>query len=353
VFFAGVTVTFQFKMYLKVCESSSLSLANQLPITSKVLERYNYFRSETKQKTKVRDIFKPVLEELKVLWTTVGIPIQEDHTILTCLVSLHDRLRKFEKRDKSKRQPSRNLKVELRKTERQLNSLFDISSKDCHKQLSRSFNSNWINIWAFLRDQRKRRSKFGHNILSRAVNENVEEQRLQSNSPSLAIVNPLNPTQHLNDAEIVNLIEELDRNEDSSNSSSDESENRDELFIPSDPKQKKRSPLVTIQIPVSNLSRSVTPVSERCGLSIRDQLLVTSSIIVNSGGSTEQFPLSVGTIHRQRKIARRQLSKQIFAKWIQEKPEFPVLHYDAKLINFLSHGKEERLAILISGSPSG
>lgn len=240
-FFAGVTVTFSFKMYLRVCESSSLLLANQLPIKIKVLERYNYFRSETKQKTKVRDIFKPVLEELKVLWTTVGIPIQEDHTIVTCLVSLHDRLRKFEKRDKSKRQPSRNLKVELRKTERELNSLFDISSKDCHKQLSRSFNSNWINIWSFLCDQRKRRSKFVHNILSGAVNENFEEQRLQSNSPSLAIVNP---TQHLNDAEIVNLIEELDRNEDLSNSSSDESENRDELFIPSDPKQKKRSPLV-------------------------------------------------------------------------------------------------------------
>lgn len=80
---------------------------------------------------------------------------------------------------------------------------------------------------------------------------------------------------------------------------------------------------------------------------------MTSSIIVNSGGSTEQFPLSVATIHRQRKIARRQLSEQIFAKWIQEKPEFPVLHYDAKLINFLSNGKEKRLVILISGSPSG
>lgn len=50
----------------------------------------------------------------------------------------------------------------------------------------------------------------------------------------------------------MNLIQELDSNEDSSVSSSDEYENIDELYIPADKKAKKRSPLVTIQIPVSN-----------------------------------------------------------------------------------------------------
>jgi hypothetical protein len=148
----------------------------------------------------------------------------------------------------------------------------------------------------------------------------------------------VNPTQILNEEGIVNLIDELDSNEDSNNSSSDDCEkmNEDELFIPADQKKKKRSPLVTIQIPVSNLSKSVTPVSERCGLSIRNQLLVTSSIIVNGGGSTEEFPLSVGTIHRHRQLARRQLSKQIFLQYIKEKREFPVLHYDAKLKLFIT-----------------
>ena len=52
------------------------------------------FGNEKKNKS---DIFKPVLGELKFLWTGAGIPIQEDRTILLNLVSLHDRLRKFEK----------------------------------------------------------------------------------------------------------------------------------------------------------------------------------------------------------------------------------------------------------------
>ena len=229
---------------------------------------------------------------------------------------------------------------------RELNSLFDISFNDSHQKLSSYLDSNWINIWSFLCDQRKRRSKFLQKVLSGAVTEKIEQQ---STSRSLPIVNP---THNLNEEEIVSLLQELDSNEDSSLSTSDECENIDELYTPRD-KKEKRDPLVTIQIPVSSLSRSVTPVSERCGLSIRNQLLVTSSVIVNGGGSIEEFPLSVGNIHRHRKLARSQLSKQIYEKWVKDKPDFLVLHYDAKLINFLSHGKEERLAILVSGSPSG
>jgi hypothetical protein len=179
------------------------------------------------------------------------------------------------------------------------------------------------------------------------VTENIKEQ---STLLSLPFVDP---THQLNEKEIINMLQELDSNEDSSLSSSDESENIEKLHTPKDQKAKMRAPLVNIQIAVSNLSRSVTPVAERCGLSIRYQLLVTSSLIVNGRGSTEEFPSSVGTIHHDRKLARCQLSKQIY-KWMNlKKPDFPVLHYDAKLINFLSHGKEERLAILISGSSSG
>ena len=63
----------------------------------------------------MRNIFKPVLEELKVLWTGAGIPIQEDHTILYNHVSLHDRLRKLEKRYGPEKTLSKNLKQELRK----------------------------------------------------------------------------------------------------------------------------------------------------------------------------------------------------------------------------------------------
>jgi hypothetical protein len=104
------------------------------------------------------------------------------------------------------------------------------------KKLSRSFDSYWINIWSFWCDQRKRRRKCLHNILSNAVTENIKEK---STLRSLPIVKP---THQLNEEEIVYMLQELDSNDHSTPSSSDESVNIDELYTPKDQKAKKRAP---------------------------------------------------------------------------------------------------------------
>ena len=72
--------------------------------------------------------------------------------------------------------------------------------------------------------------------LSNAVTENIKEQ---STLRSLPIVNP---NQQLNEEEIVNMLQELDSNDDLTPSSSDESDNIDELYTPKDQKAKKRAP---------------------------------------------------------------------------------------------------------------
>ena len=97
----------------------------------------------------------------------------------------------------------------------------------------------------------------------------------------------------------------------------------------------------------------MTPVAERCGLSIRAQLQVTSALIVNSGGSINDVPLSVGSIYRHRLQAREQVATQLFNKWQETKPKHPVLHCDSKLIEYLSGDKEERIAVCISGTANG
>lgn len=119
-------------------------------------------------------------------------------------------------------------------------------------------------------------------------------------------------------------------------------------------KKQKRSALVSIEIQSDNLSRATTTVSSRCGLSVRKQLLVQSSIICTSGGSVDHFPLSVASVWRHRNSARKEVAKQIMTDWLNNgKPAFPILHWDSKLIDFLSGEKEERVPLLISGASSG
>ena len=82
--------------------------------------------------------------------------------------------------------------------------------------------------------------------------------------------------------------------------------------------------------------------------------MVTSSFIVNSGGSPEDFPSSSGTFHRHRLEAREEISNQQFEQWQKnEKPEYPGLHFDSKMIELLTGEKQERLAVIISGALTG
>ena len=130
----------------------------------------------------------------------------------------------------------------------------------------------------------------------------------------------------------------------------------DSSFNPPGQKKKSRSPLITLQVPVSQISKctNVPPVADRCGLSVQDHVLVTSSFIVNSGGSPEDFPLSSGTFHRHRLEAREEISNQQFEQWQKnEKPEYPGLHFDSKMIELLTGEKQERLAVIISGALTG
>lgn len=39
--------------------------------------------------------------------------------------------------------------------------------------------------------------------------------------------------------------------------------------------------------------------------------------------------------------------------WLKEKPKYAVIHWDSKMIEFVTGKKEERVAIIVSGANSG
>ena len=128
---------------------------------------------------------------------------------------------------------------------------------------------------------------------------------------------------------------------------------KEESYVPVLKKRKQTPDSASFVLPTSSLLKATSDVSDRCRLSIRDQLLMTSRLINVGGGNTDDFSLSVSTTWRQRNVAREQLFEQIQKKWLEEKPQFAVIHWDSKMMSFFSWQKEERVAILVSGAPSG
>jgi homoserine acetyltransferase len=61
---------------------------------------------------------------------------------------------------------------------------------------------------------------------------------------------------------------------------------------------------VSLNIPSKQLSEVVAPAADRSGLSIRQQLLIQSTIVMNSGGTLDAMSMSVSTVWRQRRTAR-------------------------------------------------
>ena len=77
-----------------------------------------------------------------------------------------------------------------------------------------------------------------------------------------------------------------------------------------------------------------------------------SSLLKSAGADLLDFNLSTNTLRRNRDSGREILAKQAIEQFKVNQPEHLVLHWDSKLIDDAHGTKKERLAILVSGSPS-
>ncbi|XP_045029217.1 uncharacterized protein LOC123471626 [Daphnia magna] len=84
-----------------------------------------------------------------------------------------------------------------------------------------------------------------------------------------------------------------------------------------------------------------------------DELEDSSTIVTSNGGSLDEMSMSVSSVFRQRRAAREKTVAALKEKWLSTKPKFCVLHWDSKLITLISGRKEDRVAVLVSGSVEG
>ena len=317
----------------------SLANLNRLPVNKTILARYAYLRSNS-QTESIRDIFKVVLVELKEVWGKGGIPIKPDKDCVKQLLHLFKQWETVQKLNEQDRQ----LPTKTDHFTDILNQLCDISAIDAYAQLSRSRRPNWKEDWEFLENQRKAR-KFYMTLPDQTVSAYMQRQVVRKSNYQLNQQRKTNAqlsrSQHLSEEEI---RQQLDCNSD---------DDADEEFAPSTSKRRKSARTVPINVPSNNISEILSPAADRSGISIRQQLRLTTTLLTSSGGSLDGISLSRSTVHRQRKTAREKNAERIKESWKKAKPQFTVLHWDSKLFQNVSGEKQDRVAVVISGSVDG
>lgn len=104
-----------------------------------------------------------------------------------------------------------------------------------------------------------------------------------------------------------------------------------------------------LEVPTKNLTAITGAVALSRGLSVRDHTAIQASFITGANGDVNDFSLSVSTTWRHNRVLRKETAEQILKSW--NKPPFCIVHYDSKLIKYISGLTDDRITVLISGHP--
>lgn len=121
----------------------------------------------------------------------------------------------------------------------------------------------------------------------------------------------------------------------------------DQDFRPTSRSSRPSSAL--LEVPTKNLTAVSGAVALSRGLSVRDHTAIQASFITGANGDVNDFSLSVSTTWRHNRAFQKETAEQILKSW--NKPAFCIVHYDSKLIKYISGLTDDRIAVLISGHP--
>ena len=118
-------------------------------------------------------------------------------------------------------------------------------------------------------------------------------------------------------------------------------------------KLRQRPKSITLTLPAQQLPTILARTSTVTKTSARHELKIVSTLLQAGDADINNVSLSKSTIHRQRKSTitsdaakmRERLKKFEFS---EEQTKFLVLHWDGKIIQYITGDTEERLAIAVS-----
>ncbi len=99
-----------------------------------------------------------------------------------------------------------------------------------------------------------------------------------------------------------------------------------------------------LEVPTKTLTAITGAVALSRGLSVRDHTAIQASLITGANGDVNDFLLSVTTTWRHNRVFQKEVAEQIINSWT--KPTFCIVHYDSKLIKYISGLTDDRIAVL-------
>lgn len=305
-----------------------------------VISRYLFFRRDDTNSS-ARDIFKVILTELECVWNKAAIRMKDGKHQLDQLIHLYNQWNSLKKISLSRRQkPSKLIETKINSFEKVLASLCDLSATDAYHQLRSSHRKHWKEDWNFHENQKTSRTFYISN---------KDQAFSQSEDRRIARVLHQEKIVEISRSPLTDTTITL---KSSDSETSDSSSKEDEFQLPS-PKKRKKPVTVDLQFSATKLISTSVQVADRCGISISNQLLLTSQIVNSGGGNISDFSLSKSSIWRKRSSVRAELAKTIKLEWLKENPKHLIVHWDTKIFQTSSNKKQERIAVIISGSNSG
>ena len=117
-----------------VLNNASLLPDGKLPIVEDILKFYEYIRCDKKKSSKIEpsrsDILKVLINDVKVVWRKLNIPLISDRQITISVGSHYDDLLKLRRR-KYAHPEALTVEKDILKFKEKMNRLFDLSKCKC------------------------------------------------------------------------------------------------------------------------------------------------------------------------------------------------------------------------------
>lgn len=321
----------------------SLEHGSKLPMKRVVMKRFFYLRQKDKNKP-TRDVCKKILEELNVIWGKAYLPMLPEKKCFDLLVTLHDQWIDL-KKIKVKSRDSIFSKEKVSAFQSSLDQLCDFSPPDTLEQLKATRLQTWTEDYEFLRCQRMFPQIGCINGLDRSLVKRNKTIALRSegnqSTDSRTRLSRLTTSNSNNiDVAEISTDEELPVH-------GENERGEDKDFRPTSRCSRPNSAM--LEVPTKNLTAITGAVALSRGLSVRDHTAIQASFITGANGDVNDFSLSVSTTWRHNRVLRKETAEQILKSW--NKPPFCIVHYDSKLIKYISGLTDDRITVLISGHP--
>ncbi len=109
-----------------------------------------------------------------------------------------------------------------------------------------------------------------------------------------------------------------------------------------------QSDFITLTLPRKGILKGTSELSARLNTSLRQQTAMAAQVVKLGGGSLKKCTMSISSAYRHKKSAIEEAADNIKKTFKATMPDFLIIHWDGKVVEYKRKQFEDRLAIVAS-----